>query len=56
MKLDFFYKKLVLLNFLREFGFLVNEKGDLTESNPRSQKVDFTCQILYACNVHFYEF
>ena len=35
---------------------LVNEKGDLTESNPRPQKVDFTCQILYACNVHFYEF
>ena len=43
-------------NSKKSCSYLVNEKGDLTESNPRSQKTDFTCQILNACKVHFDQF
>ena len=35
---------------------LVNEKENLTQSNPLSQKVDFTWQISNACKVHFDQF
>ncbi|EAX97287.1 hypothetical protein TVAG_123370 [Trichomonas vaginalis G3] len=44
-------------NYMRIiFDFLVNEKEDLTQSNPLSQKMDFTWQIPNACKVHFDQF